>query len=183
MDRVKSDVFLGWARGRGIAVHQRRHLAFEGSWDLTRFWSAPTAARKLAAFAKHVLAGMDPWSTCHLWPAGGRWSVAPPLPTVPGGLAVRAGYDGAIVFSKQDRKALLETLSALAKAAFGSEDDLYIVPDHGRQMVFWSHHDLIHVGFVEKEGAKAFEIHMTEQGYEKEPDDYFTGGKRRVTGM
>jgi hypothetical protein len=173
MDQIATDEFVRRVGARGVSYDGRRHLNV-GTRSLVRFWSAPTASRALAKFAAHVLAGFDPWSDFYLWPAGGVWHSDPPVARVP------AGYDGAIAFSAGQRRQLVSAVYAAARSANSVEEDVYLVPDHGRQMAFWSHHDLVHVSFADLARVAQFEVHMATAGYEKEPDDYWTGGKSRA---
>jgi hypothetical protein len=183
MNRITTDHFLRWAQSHGISEYRRRHLQLNKPF-VDRYWSTSMITTKIPLFASHILDGIHPWSLCYLWPAGGIWSS---VPDVSGKmnesrmlqeLGLSAGSDGAIVFSKEERQELVRAMSAILQSAWSQDDDIYLVPDHARQLMFWSHHDLVHVSFAEGSPVAAFEIHMASQGHEKESDDYFTGSSK-----
>ena len=62
-----------------------------------------------------------------------------------------------------------------AYLAFGwcVDDDLFFVPDHGRQLLQTDHHDVIHVECASEDRVRRLVAHMDEAGYElpEEPPD------------
>jgi hypothetical protein len=61
-------------------------------------------------------------------------------------------------------------------------DDLFFIPDHGRQLIQTDHHQVIHAECASAERAEQLVRHMAEEGYDlptKPPDGTF----RRPTWM
>jgi hypothetical protein len=81
------------------------------------------------------------------------------------GIGVQFGVDRAIQFHAGDHQLL--TL-AFAQAVFGSgvTDDLFIVPDHGSQMLQVDHHDVVHVDFADPARVPSFVEHMRQEKYQ-----------------
>jgi len=54
------------------------------------------------------------------------------------------------------------------------DDDLFFIPDHGRQLLQTDHHDVIHVQCTSGERVQRLVHHMAEAGYElpREPPDW-----------
>ena len=52
--------------------------------------------------------------------------------------------------------------------AFGSDggDDLFFVPDHGRQIVQTDHHDVLHATCTSEERVRELVAHMAAEGFE-----------------
>ncbi len=44
-------------------------------------------------------------------------------------------------------------------------DDLFVVPDHGRQMILTDHHGVVHAQFLDQRRIEPFVRDMREQGY------------------
>ena len=179
MTAMPTDEFLAWSAQQGIE-RSGDCLAYRTRFE--RFWSTDLRAGETPFFASHVLDGLDPWSLCYVWPRGGIWPDRPwedrPADQVRRlllqSIGIPKGFGGALAFTPEERAAVLGIMSAEIMFGGNVDDDLFLVPDHGRQLLYLEHHDLIHVSFSEKDRMMAFENHMLAEGYEKQPDDYFT---------
>ena len=75
MDLISTDKFFAWTNTVGIAPDGRysppQCLAYVPHRPHHRFWAVPSRAAELPFFVSHLLAGLDPWSACLVWPRGG----------------------------------------------------------------------------------------------------------------
>ena len=183
MEYVESEAFLAHAGRLKIVPDWRyadpRYLVYSADPDLGRFWEKPAEPSRLAVLIGAVLDGLGPWAACDLWPRGGWRGVAddpgrPADQSLHGwmyrGAGVRADHRGAIRYAVAERPAL--TAAMFAAAAFGMSvaHDVFVVPDHGRQMVMVDHHDAVHVSFADPSGVAPFVAHMADRRFPL-PDD------------
>lgn len=177
VDLISADKFLAWTDTVGIAPDGRyappQCLVYVPHRPHHRFWAVPGRAAELPFFVSHLLAGLDPWSACVVWPRGGVW---PQLygddrpgdqvrRIILGGAGVPAGYEGAVRFTAAEADKLTAVVFAHLVLGWSVPDDLFIIPDHGRQMLQTDHHDVVHVEFAEAEAVEPFVRHMAEEEY------------------
>ena len=170
MELVPPNDFLPWARTREISSQEEDPypLTYHPHPYQERFWNVPPRGARMAFFISHLLKGLDPWSECFLWPRGGWW---PEVPTndhiiervevrVLAGAGIVANTRGAMRYSAKELDQLVTAV--FAKLSFGwcLSDDLFIVPDHGRQFMQASHHDVVHVMVRDEERMRQFIQHM-----------------------
>src|SRR5262249_37065281 len=125
-------------------------------------------------FAASLLGGLDEWATGMLWPRPGVWPSAAQSQShnegvrdvVLRGAGVPDGWRGALRFERDETDVLLAVL--FANAAFGwcSADDLFFIPEHGRQLLRADHHNVVHAECRSEERVKELVAHMADQGYE-----------------
>lgn len=124
----------------------------------------------MAFFLSHLLKGLDAWSECFLWPRGGWWPEVPASDRIIDQVEVRvlagagivANTQGAVRYSAKELDQLITAVFAKLNFGWCLSDDLYIVPDHGRQFMQASHHDVVHV-FTREEARMAQFMHHMEQ--------------------
>lgn len=141
----------------------------------------PGRAAEVPFFVSHLLAGLDPWAECVLWPRGGAWpragGVERPGDQVRGvvlqGAGIPAGCEGAVRYGAGEADKLVAVLFAHLVFGWSVPDDLFVVPDHARQMLQTDHHDVVHVAFADEAGVEPFVRHMANEEYllPKEPPD------------
>src|SRR5262249_44730673 len=124
----------------------------------------------------------DEWSTGLLWPRSGAW----PDPSqsrslndrvrdvVLRGAGIPGGWSGAIRFHQDEEETLAAVLFAYLTFGWCVDDDLFFVPDHGRQLVQTDHHDVIHAECSSEDRVLRLVEVMAEAGYElpTEPPDW-----------
>jgi hypothetical protein len=81
------------------------------------------------------------------------------------GAGIPAGWSGAVRFDRDEEDALLAVLYAYLAFGWCADDDLYFVPDHGRQLLQTDHHDVIHVQCTSEERVQQLVVDMAEAGY------------------
>jgi hypothetical protein len=188
MEAVGSDDFLKWAAGAGIGFDERypdaRCLGFVRPRDHSRFWTLPGDPHAWPHFAASILKGLDRWSWGFLWPRRGRWPTGDSSSSyeervrdvVLRAAGIPDGWAGAIRFADRDGDALIAVLFIHLAIGWCVEDDLYFIPDHGRQIVQTSHHDVVHVACADEDGVTEFVTHMAAAGYDlptEPPDETF----------
>ena len=169
MDLISPSDFLAWARKQDIVPWKSDSTALVYSQNEIhcRFWRVP-ARVQIPYFISHLLNGLDAWSDCYLWPRDGWW---PQIPDddhikdkvelcVLAGAGIAANSHGAIRYSAKEVDKLITAV--FAKLSFGwcVSDDLYIIPDHARQFMEASHHDVVHVDVRDAERMQQFIQHM-----------------------
>jgi hypothetical protein len=185
METVSGEDFLGWAAGVGIGFDPRypecRCLSLLPPREHARFWVLPPDPAAWPYFAASLLHGLDEWDSGLLWPRSGRW----PDPVqsqsynegvrdvLLRGAGIPGGWAGAVRFGHDEEDALVAVLYAYLAFGWCVADDLFFVPDHGRQLLQTDHHDVIHVQCASEERVQGLVGHMAEAGYElpREPPD------------
>jgi hypothetical protein len=185
MEAVRSEDFLEWTSSVGIGFDPRypetRCLCLLPPRDHARFWVLPTDPAAWPHLAGTLLDALDDWVSGLLWPRSGSWPT--PAPSQDYHLAVRdvllhgagipAGWAGAVRFSREEKDVLLAALFAYLVFGWCVDDDLYFVPDHGRQLLQTAHHDVIHVECSSEDRLQRLVTDVAHAGYQlpSEPPD------------
>jgi hypothetical protein len=188
METVRSEGFWRWAAKANLGIDPRYPefgcLCLLPPTECARFWVLPSDPSAWPHFAASLLKGLDEWDSGFLWPRAGRWP-DPAQSKWPSekvrdvllrGAGIPGGWDGAVRFCRDEEEALIAVLYAFLAFGWCCDDDLFFVPDHGRQLVHTDHHDVVHVGCVAMEQLQGFVDHMAEVGYElpcELPDETF----------
>ena len=184
MRATAADEFLAWADEGGIWPDDRyqepRCLVFRGESDLARFWNWPKVRLGIAAFAAHLLDGLEPWSEIYLWRRGGVWPGAYSPSSVNDeveavilkGAGVPSGHEGAMVADHGSRAEAVAVLLGAMMFGFATRDDVFVVPDHRRAILWVDHHRVVNASFKEAEDLERFVEHMRRAGHEL-PDATF----------
>jgi hypothetical protein len=61
------------------------------------------------------------------------------------GAGIPGGWVGAVRFDRGEEDALVAVLYASLAFGWCVDDDLFFIPEHGRQLLQTDHHDVIHV--------------------------------------
>jgi hypothetical protein len=155
MEAISTPDFFRWASGVGVGFDPRypdaRSLRL--SRDHARFWVLPGDPAAWPHFVGSYLDGFDEWNSGFLWPCSGAWPVLGQAGTdaeavrhiVLRGADVPSGWDGALRFGKSDYDSIIAIVFAYLVFGGCIDDDLFVVPDHGHQLIQTDHHDVIHV--------------------------------------
>jgi hypothetical protein len=178
MQAVSSDEFLKWTATHGITFDERypgaRSLGFAPLRDHSRFWTLPADPASLPHFIASIVGGLDQWSWGLLWPRGGVWpaGAAPAAwdesvrAIVLRGINVPEGWPGAIRFDRDECAEIDALMFTFLIFGWCVDDDLYFIPENGRQLVMTDHHGVIHVECKEQDRIDNFAQHMSSSGYE-----------------
>jgi len=175
MEWMGIEEFAAWAEKKGLIL---RPNPAEVAWielpgGKSRFWLAPPNALRLSALFEDLLAGLEAWGTCVLWPTNSGW------PSLHDGFKandrvyntilrlarINGPCEGSAVFSADERDILLAILVAHMSIKQGFVD-LFVVPDHGRQILHASHHDVVHVTCPNALSMNNFVQHMKAHHHE-----------------
>ena len=188
MEAVDEVAFLSWSASRGVTPDGRynppRCLVFQHDRSESRFWERPPRPGDSRAFFGHLLAGLEPWRVCYLWPRGGRWSNPHPARNRLEedrdlglyGVSVRDGFRGALACRAGQAEHLLDLIEDRSRSALCVYDDLFVLPDHATQILYWDHHEVVHVECADAAEMERFVLHMSRGGYalpEALPDETF----------
>lgn len=169
MRQATTNEFLDWARERGVVPnfsysHPDRdyyNLHIESAANLFRYWLIPYETDNNSNdevrlhYVCAALIALGEWQTCGLLKRERGWNFETQEPWTAGvlnSLGVPSDYDGALFFDRSDFAALFGV--ALTLSAFGwcVSYDVFVVPDHGRQIIRFDH-DLGIVGYFANEQA------------------------------
>lgn len=186
MRLVSETQFLQWAALSGVELDPQwsqaggtRWLKFQGGEAAQRFWVVPNDPRGLLTFISALLSALDAWETCSVLKREGGWTYTHeqdgrrPLLDA---LGIPESQEPALEVGAAESPALL--LLIMTQLAFGwcAHDDLWLVPDHGKQVFFTDHHGVIHVEFQQPRSVAGFVERMSAAGFElptEPPDESF----------
>lgn len=183
----------------------RQHVAGVDGWggpphapefsrptSASRFWCTRNAAHEELYTVASILQALDPWEKVWAWKNDPTWSFVlddedSPDPryiwstqhvwaNIVHGLGIPQNFRGVIGFHGAELHVLLTLL--FAQMHFGGcvDDDVFVLPDHGKQIVMISHHDVIHVSFVEGSRVDKFVDDLAREGIQlpdRPPDQTF----------
>src|SRR4051812_40587387 len=112
MELIRTEQFFQWLRTTEVAPDGRYDppscLVYVPYRPYHRFWEVPAQGTEVPFFVSHLLAGLDPWRECYVWPRDGRW----PAPdkddhfseqvrgVILSGAGIPAGFEGAVKFGR-----------------------------------------------------------------------------------
>jgi hypothetical protein len=179
--------FSAWASQRGIGVispdgasagayYWLNYLSSPGDG---RFWGFPWEKSELLALIARVLNALDPWQSCWVFKREGGWSYAEDgdgRDVILHSIGIPEGFQGAVGFAASEKAGLI--LLLVTQIAFGWYvlDDVWVVPDHGRQMIYTDHDGAVHVRFAEVERVDSFVQTLAKNGFplpEEPPNETF----------
>jgi hypothetical protein len=175
--------FLAWATDLNIGPHPDypAHLTLLPPTDHARFWVLPGDPAAWPHFVSALLGGLDPWAASYLWPRSGQWPATAECLTrnervrqvTLRGAGVPDGWAGAIRCDRTEADTAVAVLCAFLTYGWHSPDDVWFVPDHGRQVVQTDHHDVVHAECRDEGRVLALVDHMARAGYTlpSEPPD------------
>jgi hypothetical protein len=183
MRTVTADEFLHWAAGKGLALDPEYPdsavLDFQGGSD-SRFWVVPAQSERRPYFIASLLELMGEWQTCYAWRHLGGWpfrgSVEPRRVNdavelrILEGLGMPLGTADVVVFDLNDFDTLTTLLFSTTIFGWSGGQDLYVVPNHARQVLQTDHHGVIHVSFRDPSDTGHWVAEMSRRGFDL-PDE------------
>ena len=177
MELISPDEFLEWSRRRSIEPDKRyappQCLVYVLKARHHRFWEVPERPAAIPYFVSHLLVGLGRWSHCHVWPRGGVWPQAEGTDrpddrvrdVMLRGVGIPGGFEGAVRYGEDELDRLITVVFAQLLFGWSVPDDLFVIPDHGRQFLQTDHHGVVHVNFAEQAFIELFVKHMADQDY------------------
>src|SRR5262249_28594514 len=113
------------------------------------------------------------WATGFLWPRSGAWPASAGSRSynegvrgvVLRGAGIPDGWAGAVRFGREEEDALLAVVFAYLAFGWCVDDDLFFIPDHGRQLLQTNHHGVIHAECASEERVRQLVEYMSTAGY------------------
>jgi hypothetical protein len=178
MEAVSRETFFAWAFKLDIGLDP--HYPDSGCLSIVpprshaRFWVFPGDPAEGFHFAATLLAGLDEWESAHLWPRSGCWPESrKPWPhneairnVVLRGAGVPGGWPGAVRLLHSEEDELLAVLFVYLAFGWCVDDDLFLIPDHGQQLLQTDHHGVIHVECTSEERVLTMVEYMADAGYD-----------------
>ena len=175
VNNIRPKQFMEWAKELGICPDDRydepRCLVFSPYREYVRFWDVPESFNDLAQFSAHVIDGLDPWSYCRIWPRGGYWPSIDELSAdkererLFEAAGVTPGTQGAMEYTPEERPSIIALIANQLHFGCSTGDDIFLIPDHGRQFIQTDHHNVLHMSFADPGQLLPFIIHMEAKGY------------------
>ena len=175
MDAIPAEQFLAQAAALGVGFHSRYHdhLTLLPPAGHARFWVRPGAPAAWPHFVAALRAGLGPWAAGDRWPRPGRWPATAGCDTrnervrqvTLRGAGVPDGWAGAVRFDHAEADVAAAVLCAHLTYGWHAPDDVWFVPDHGRQVVWTEHHDVVHAECRDEGRVLALVEHMAAAGY------------------
>ena len=175
--------FLRWAASKGLALDGRYPdsavLDFLEGSD-ARFWTVPPEPELRPDLIAALLELLGDWQACHVWRHLGNWPDPPSVncnrvsdaveSRILQGLGLPLGTSDVVAFDHTELAALITLLFSTTIFGWSVVQDLYVVPDHGRQIIQTDHHGVIHVSFKDAGDVGHWVSEMARKGFDL-PED------------
>lgn len=187
MEPIPADAFWHWAAKTDIGVDPK--YPNSGCLSLLpqqhgRFWIWPTDPACWPHFLDSLVARLDEWKSGYLWPRPGRWPAMTGNSSTDEGVrdvmlrgaGIPLGWAGAVRVASEQKYELVTVLYAFLAFGGCTDDDVFFVPDHGRQLLQTDHHDVVHLKCRTENRVLEVVAGMKEAGYELPtvpPDETF----------
>ena len=89
---------------------------------------------------------------------------------------IELGAHGAIEYQPGERPSIIALLANQLHYGWSTGDDVFLVPDHGRQFIQTDHHNALHMSFSDPSQLLPFMNHMENKGFyvpSELPDETF----------
>ncbi len=176
---ITKEEFLEWAATKGLHLdpqYPKSAVLNFREESGSRFWEVPPEPECRPHFLALLFDLLEDWQTCYVWRNLGNWpDPAHQDPRRAGdavelqilkGLGVPLGSAAVLGFGRGERDTLLTLLFSTTVFACSQPDDLYIAPDHARQVIRTDHHDVVHVSFSAENYLQHWVSKMSEEGYD-----------------
>jgi hypothetical protein len=156
MKRHTEEHFLRWANRNGLALDPRYKrsavLSFDPPVDQARFWEVPPEPARRPYFIASLLDLADA-DSYYCWRHLGSWPRRAGLERlndriehqILSGICLAIGSSDIVEFCRSEMDRLITLLFSTTIFGWSVAEDLYVVPDHVRQILQTDHHEVIHV--------------------------------------
>jgi hypothetical protein len=186
MRLLAEEEFLSWAVSLEIGPDARyspprtlTYLSGKGTW---KPWPLFKAGTKPFWLIKAALLSLEDWAFCRIWKRVPTWNYPYPEPDGANGdrshiwnLLIHSdlipeGFTGAIEFARSEIAEVIRIMFAQGSLGFTVYDDVFVVPDHGRGILYVDHHDAIVAEFPSQLALRTFAERMAKAGCPEEGD-------------
>lgn len=182
MKQIKEKKFLEIIKKQGIIIDPKypksASLCFEKDINIWRFWVIPSEGGRIPFFVDTILEALDKWERIFVWRHLGSW-----VQTIKGeritediqaviyrGVGISEDNVDVLEFTIRELPELVTLVFNQLIFGWNVGDDLYIIPNHGKQIIKTDHHDVVHVSFRDKAGMDEYIKRLAEKGF-KLPDE------------
>jgi len=183
MRTITEKEFLRWAVGKGLGLDPQYPdsavLEFHGGSD-SRFWCVPPQPELRPYLIASLLEQMGDWQPCYAWRHLGSWSDPSAVDMrhandvvelrILKGLGIPLGTADVVAFDRNDLDTLATLLFSTTVFGWSVGEDLYVVPDHARQVLQTDHHGVNHVSFRAADEIGHWVSEMARRGFDL-PDE------------
>jgi hypothetical protein len=169
--------FLEWAKKRGVvptstASATYRHIKLQSETVVSRYWIVPYDTDELREdevklfYIASAIHALDDWQECGIMKTVPGWLSyeEPYLPRIFGLLGIPADFDGPVLVDQSEKPTLFSLAQTLCAFGWNVNFDAYLVPDHGKQMLFIDH-DIGVVGyFADEESCQTYTERLAKDG-------------------
>jgi len=182
MERIAEKTFIEMIRQVGIIADSRypdaAELGFGKESEISRFWEIPEEARRIPYFVETILSALDSWKSMYVWRHMGSWFTSIKgerlndhiQAVIYQGIGITENNADILKFTRNELAELVTLTFNQLVFGWHVGDDLYMIPDHGRQMIKNDHHDVVHVSFRDQSTMENFINSMAVKGFEL-PED------------
>lgn len=165
MKLISKSAFLGGFASHGIALDSRysppQTLVFEGTRDLRWSWEMPARIKDLTRWITTLVDAARPNKRTYLYPRDGAWRSGDSLKifqmaTIFSACGLMPAGDDVVEAEEAERDAV-ESLFVLSLVHGGTvSDDIFLVPDHAKIILYADHHEAVHADFGDGEFMKRY---------------------------
>lgn len=165
-----------WASTVGISFEDvdieegriQHSLAFRSPSTQDRYWETPWETERLLVLVTALIESTSPWEFCWALKMEGAWDDAGDsegLDRVLRTLDIPYGFEGAIRFHYSERGALAMLMVGQIAYGWCGYYDIWVVPDHGKQMIRTDDDDITVVFFADETTLKQTIEHLAKAGF------------------
>lgn len=189
MKTITRNALLQLAAERGITLNPRyphsEYLFFQDNPGEFRYWEYPKEAARVPHFINAVVKTMGGEQRHWLYPVRGSWSLGADAEAWPQyriwktllrSMGVADDFVGAVAVDPEERDLLLAFLFLQTLLGSSVYIDSYLIPDTGNGLLFFEHHEVVHLHFRNPERLRASVDLMEAEGYSlpiEPPDETF----------
>jgi hypothetical protein len=157
MTPVAEKDFVEWLKQNGLTWdNEHGYIDFNSDEFENRFWAMPERGARIVYFLSVILNSLDPWTYLMVCKQGASgWNnsneqtgiIESVHDQIVSSVPVSKDFRGALRVERSDFVATVTLLFNQLLFGWCMWDDVYVIPDHARQIVKTSHHDVVHVSF------------------------------------
>ena len=182
MKQLAKTEFVRWAEHAGFRLDERYPesavLSFQPDLRLNRYWDVPHQPERRPHFIASLLELMGDWRSCYVWRHAGSWPESVDASRINDVVERRLlkclqlplGTTDVVEMAREELDTLVTLIFITTIFGWSADEDLYLVPSHGRYLVQTDHHDAIHVCFRAAEDLEHWVKVMETRGFPL-PDD------------